>query len=216
MIVKWIQIAATVVLAAISAAVLLRDWKYHDKRTTAYKRLTAAMVGVMIVASLALGWSMWKTFPKPEPRPAFSFFLNGKQLENGHPLSLVVTNRARALSLVVKNHGEAIADRVTVHVIAQAGVLQPASGWLEEPSGYAEENGEIHRRTGTSHFWIECQSLLDPTCFFSCPELSLREQIQLPYSNGFAVVTTSKGGPRDAAWVELSLVAGSGHEVNTN
>ena len=209
MIAKWIQIAAPVVFAIISAAVLLRDWKCYDKRTIAYRRFTAIMIVVWIVAALTLGWSTWKTFPQPEPRPAFSFYLNGKPIQNGAPLTLVVTNREPVLVLSVKNHGAAPAERLTVHAVAPAGFFRSNAGWSGQSAGFDTQDGELRPRSGMIDYQIEAAGLIDPTCFFVCPPLAASDGLRLPCTFGFAMVATAKGGPRDAAWLMISLVQDS-------
>ena len=206
MISKWIQIGAPVVLASISAIVLLRDWKWHDKRTIAYRRFTTIMLVVWMAAAVALGWSLWKTYPPPKSQPAFSFYVNGKPIQNGAQLSLAVTNRSQALLLAVENRGTAPAERLTVHAITPTGLFRPAAGWSENPPGFDITDGVLSNRNGKIHYQIEATSIIDPTCFFVCPPLATIDGLSLPCSFGLAVVASCTEGPRDAAVAIISLL----------
>jgi hypothetical protein len=210
MIAKWTQVIASVVLVLVSAALLLRDWKFHDKRTKTHSVFTVLMLVVSVLAACAMGWSMWKTFPEPEPQPAFSFYLNGKPMENGAVLPVVVTNRSQALVVAVQNHGTANAERLFVHAVGPKEVIQPAAGWSEQPAGFDTVGGELRSRSGLGHFQIEAAGLIDPSCFFVCPAFSIGENVVMPCTFQFAVVASAKGRARDAVLLTLSVSSGAG------
>lgn len=205
MIAKWIQIGSTVILASLSAVVLLRDWKCSDKRTITYRRFTTISIFVWLAAAVALGWSMWVTYPTPEPKPAFSFYINGNLMQNGAPFSLVVTNRLQAVVLAVRNHGTAPAERLTVRVLAPTGLFQSSAGWSEQPPGFDIQSGALKARNGATQYQIEASGLIDPTCFFVTPAFATKENVSFPCTFGFAAVASCSGGPRDAVWVRMSL-----------
>ena len=57
---KWTQILASGVLTLLSAAVLIRDLLYHDRRTTVHRKFTYGLVVILFIAVVALSWATSK------------------------------------------------------------------------------------------------------------------------------------------------------------
>jgi hypothetical protein len=214
MLAKWTQIIASAVLTLLAAAVLLRDWRYHDKTTKKHGIFTVSLLVLLVVTALALAWAMWATFPEPPSKPAFSFFLNGHRMETGVVLPVTITNRARSLVIAVQNHGTAPAERLTVHAVAAKGTIEPLEGWTQQPSGFESSQRDLVERSGLVHYQIEATGIIEPTCYFVCPAFSIRDPVGLPCTLSFAVVAASKPAARDAVGLTLSISDSSSAATN--
>ena len=213
MINKWIGVTASVVLIITTAAILLRDWKYHDRRTKAYRIFTILLFVVIVLAACGLGWHTWKTFPEPKRYPSFSLYLNDLSVTNGSVVIIPTTNVSQELRFCVANTGNDTAERLTIDLYCPASLtnFNCTGTWpMQAPVTKVQEGKRIVMGNWT-HYRIEAQDILAPdNSTFICDPLQLDQEITQPFEFPLSLFVYAIGTGPTTNIITVVYIPGSG------
>ena len=213
MITKWIGVAASVVLVLATAAILLRDWKCHDRRTKAYRVFTTFLFVVTLLAACGLGWYMWKTFPEPRRQPSFSLFLNDLAVTNGSVVIIPTTNKTQVLRFCVANTGNDTAERLTVDLYCPASLtnFNCTGTWpMQAPVAKVQDGKRTEIRDWT-HYRIEARDILAPDkSTFICDPLQFDQEITQQFTLKMSVFVCAIGTGPTTNIITVVYIPGTG------
>ena len=210
---QWIGVTASVVLVITTAAILLRDWKCHDRKTKAYSVFTIFLFVVTLLAACGLGWHTWKTFPEPRRQASFLLFLNNLAVTNGSVVIIPTTNKTQVLRFCVSNTGNDTAERLTVDLYCPSSLtnFNCTGTWPVQAPVAKVQDGKRIEICNWTHYRIEARDILAPNkSTFICDPLQFDQEITQPFTLPLSLFFCSIGTGTTTNIITVVYIPGTG------
>lgn len=138
-----LTIFATVLPIALAALLELRNYKYDDKNSKAYHRISKVVFLLWIASGIIVPWAAYVAL-KPDTQTELKLYANGKPIDGNTSIVVPPTNGQYEIILSVDNIGNASAENVVVGLAFAASLKGfSAEGTWHEQAGLSElKNGK--------------------------------------------------------------------------
>ena len=205
------KIIAYIFWIALPAAALIRDWKYHDRRTKQHHNITRAiLVGWLLCALSSIGLLLYESsgksrlqkqveslYSESQKKPLFRLFINQQEVHEADTLDIPIHNELAHIELAIENIGSGSASELHVHLWTPSdiGKLDIPERWHEERTSLAGEEGDTKNST-RRHFAMLSDVSAHPGTLLHLHEFKLQHATQETVNIPLMVRTSASGGHR--------------------
>lgn len=159
-----LEMILSVSLVLLTAAMLVRDWRFSDKRTKRHHRFTrlllvacAAIAVLSAISAYHNNKDMERLLSFVDKSPEFMVALNQKNLASEDTVAIACTNGILPIEFAVRNTGDGSIEDLQVHLLMPDWITGVSLGkhWTE---GYAptriDSNGFARLRHTTQYTFV--------------------------------------------------------------